>query len=167
MRFYRRIFLLAIFNTLLIGCQHDTDLSSTEERSQNVVVKYFNNSEVQAENDAQRCEIRRVLIDMLQKPENELRTSKYRDYQGNVDRRDIIQLIRAHFVPDRPQALKLESFLADVKKTDAQQAIQNKLTEIEKNITQCENKSALMGGKNKFVNGSKELKSIHIQNNWI
>ena len=93
----------------------------------NTVAAYLENAEVQAETDAQRSQVRRALTDIAEKSPAELREQKYRDYSGNEQGWLVTDVLRAHVVPGRPQALHPDRFFDDAARPEAKQAARKML----------------------------------------
>jgi hypothetical protein len=92
-------------------------------QAENTVVAYLDGAELQAETDAQRQEVYRALTDLLEKTPAELRQARYADTQGAANRRTIVEVIRAHFVPPRPVPIEEEQFTADASTQPAKDVI--------------------------------------------
>ena len=72
---------------------------------------------------------------MLEKPEQELRTQRYSDYQGTKNAWPLTTLIRRYFVPSQPMADWTEdSFYHAVSSPAAQDEIRRQLSRIEKQV---------------------------------
>jgi hypothetical protein len=91
----------------------------------NCVAAYLTGAELQLETDSQRAEITRALRDMLEKSPEQLKASRYADYQGRPGAWSAVELLRRYFVPDRPRSLNEECFYRDV--SEARAAIQKHL----------------------------------------
>lgn len=90
----------------------------------NTVVAYLRGAELQAETNDQRREVLRALDDLLDKSPAELRNARYSDTSGHKDTRTVIEMLRAHFVPEQPTALDPERFYQDVATPEARSVIQ-------------------------------------------
>lgn len=94
---------------------------------QNVVATFLNGAESQAETEGQQREIRRALIDMLEKNPSVLSEQRYADYQGRPNAWSVIDVLHRHFVPPQAMSLEPEAFYRDVRKLEAKKAIQKQL----------------------------------------
>jgi len=75
------------------------------------LVAYLQGAEIQAETDAQRDVLRRALRDLASLPPAELRAARYPSSDGRPAQRDVVQVLRSHLVPARPQAVDLDALL--------------------------------------------------------
>jgi hypothetical protein len=113
---------------LQCACTRDRDSrASPSSTSENSVAAFLKNAERQSETDEQRKEIQQGLRDMLDKPLDELRHTRYSDYEGVPKKWSITQLLSHFFVPNPPAALDEERFYQDVRAPAAREAIQRQL----------------------------------------
>lgn len=89
--------------------------------SSNALVEYLRGAEIQAENDAQRDELKKALRDLQSMRAAELSAARYAGADGRPAQRDVVQVLRAHVVPTAPQGLDLGQLLAD-RETEAGRA---------------------------------------------
>ncbi len=99
------------------------------------VLAYLQDAEIQAENDAQRRELRRALADLLDKPVSTLRAARYASPSGEPAQRDIAQLLRGHLVPGSPQSLDVDTLLAAKDSRDVQSALRDKLGAVDLSLS--------------------------------
>jgi hypothetical protein len=99
--------------------------SSGSKRPRNTVEDYLNGAEEQCETDDQKTVIKQAFADMLYEPVDSLRKKRYPDYQMRPDRWPITKLLYSYIVP-RPLIWfdDDDEFFRDVKKPEAQEAIQ-------------------------------------------
>ena len=119
-------FLLGVL--ALIGC------SNRGQATSNVVTQYLTHADRQYETAEQRTEIMRALRDMLDKSPSELQNQRYSDYQGNKGAWPVTTLLERYFVPTQPDVTwkNPEEFYRDVSKPEAQEAIRQQLSGLEK-----------------------------------
>lgn len=128
-----------VFLTFLAGaCERQAVVPSAQQlptasttTAVNSVAEYIADAEIQAETDGQRAELRKALSDMLMLTAADLQTRRYADYNGTKGARSLVELLNAHLVPAKPQAIIPAQFFADIKAPTAQAAIQKKLHELE------------------------------------
>jgi hypothetical protein len=128
-----------VISMLSLSCGGQADDQAENKIFPNSVAAYIENAEIQAETDEQRREIRRALLDILEKPATELRTQKYADYQGKPNEWSITRLLTAYFVPSTPQSLEPEQFYKDIDKPEAKLAIRHKLDAINQTLKESGN----------------------------
>lgn len=114
-------FLIFYLITVLSGCKN----------SENSVLEYFKNAELQYENESQKNNIITALNDILNLTENELKTERYKDYAGKEKQWDLPTLIYKHFVPDGKNKSLGNNFYHDVKKEEVQKSIKHILENLD------------------------------------
>ena len=114
-------FLIFYLITVLSGCKN----------SENSVLEYFKNAELQYENESQKNNIITALNDILNLTEDELKTERYKDYAGKEKQWDLPTLIYKHFVPDRKGKSLGNNFYHDVKKEEVQKSIRHILENLD------------------------------------
>jgi hypothetical protein len=107
-----------------------TSASSTPAATENSVAAFLKDADRQSETDEQRKEIRRALQDMLEKSPNELRRTRYSDYQGRPKKWSIVELLNHYFVPSPMVALDDRDFFRDFRSPAARAAIQASSTRL-------------------------------------
>lgn len=139
-----RLAILVLFSFALVACERQapgpiklpkpaaTAPAATTPVAANSVVEYFAGAEIQAETDEQRAELRRAFADMLELSPDELQARRYAGFDGTKSARTLPELLSAHVVPTKPQALVPKRFFADVKAPDAQDAIRTIQRELER-----------------------------------
>ena len=105
-------------------------LSSCKD-SDNQVLNYFNNAEIQYEGEIQRENLITAMKDILNLSEEQLKLKKYKDYSGNENQWDLPTLINKHFVPDREDKTLGKNFYHDIKAKEVQEKIRQILKQIE------------------------------------
>jgi hypothetical protein len=94
-------------------------------RPRDTVKDFLSAAEVQYESDRQKAVILLALTDMIEDPVKVLRNKRYPDYQMHPQKWRITQILDRYFVPDPSYAGFVEDeFFRDVKKPEAQEAIQ-------------------------------------------
>ncbi len=96
--------------------------------STNVLVRFFEDCEPQAEDKEQAREILRALEDMMTKSVKQLKKVRYKDYQGRTKRWTLVQLIQRYH--SSPVLFSEEEFYRDVKKPEAQAVIKKHAIEL-------------------------------------
>jgi hypothetical protein len=135
-----RIFIVFAFGGLLLACAQAQTVPAAakgEKRnvtSENLVVRYFADADLQAETRQQLREIRRALEDALTLPIAELRIRRYADYTMTVDRWTFGKLIGSYFMSAQPMDTESENFYEDSKKPEAVATLKRRLTEVEEAI---------------------------------
>jgi hypothetical protein len=137
-----RLVVLVLFASVLTACERQAPApivleapATTAPAAGNSVVEYFAGAEIQAETDEQRGELRRAFADMLALTPDELQARRYAGFDGTRDARSLTELLTAHVVPSKPQALAPRQFFVDVKAADAQAAIRTKLHELDQSAS--------------------------------
>lgn len=130
-------FLIAILLALTVSACEQRAASpptgaSASAIAASAVASYFSGAELQAENDAQRAELKRAFNDMLTLTADELKAKRYADYAGVKNARSLLELIKAHVVPATPQLIDPARFYADVKTATALQSVRQQLAEMDK-----------------------------------
>lgn len=119
--------------TLFVAAQDTREaVASSSPPTENVVARYLEGAEVQAETDGQRREIARALQDMLDLPGAELIKRRYSDYSGNAAAWTVTDLLRAYFVPRQPMKLDPERFYREVGQAQAKATIRKQLQGIQR-----------------------------------
>lgn len=95
---------------------------------------FLDGADRQAETLEQRCEIRKVLTDMLALPAEQLRARRYANYQMEQDAWTAPELLCAYFLPSRPMKLDVNDFYHDIAEPRARAVIRQKLRELEEAI---------------------------------
>lgn len=127
------IFLLSAFH----GCH----------KHGNPVLEYFENAELQVEDNIQEKIIIDALNDILRLSASELMNRRYGDYEGEADQWDLPTLIYRHFVPDQKASLG-DNFYHDVKARKVQKKIKEILEQIEEDLQK--NPNAIADMKNEY-----------------
>ena len=112
------IFLFLVI--VLMGCK----------KSENPIMNYFENSELQYEGKLQEENIITALNEILSLSEEQLKTKRYKDYTGKEDQWDLPTLIYRHFVPDKKDKSFGNNFYHDIKSKEVQQKIKQILEKI-------------------------------------
>ena len=99
--------------------------------SDNQVLNYFSNAELQYEGENQRENLITAMNDVLNLTEEQLKLKKYRDYSGDVNQWDLQTLIHKHFVPDKEDKTLGKNFYHDIKAKEVQEKIRQILKQIE------------------------------------
>lgn len=99
-----------------------------------VLVAYLRGAEVQAENDQQRSELRRVLSDLVEKPASVLLVSRYAGPGGEPGQSDLAQVLRRHLVPASPQSLDVNSLIAEKDTPEVSAELREKLNQVERSL---------------------------------
>lgn len=105
-------------------------LSSCKD-SDNQVLNYFNNAELQYEGEIQKENLITAMNDVLNLTEKQLKLKKYKDYSGNENQWDLPTLIYKHFVPDNKDKTLGNNFYHDIKAKEVQEKIRQILKQIE------------------------------------
>jgi hypothetical protein len=140
-----RIFLMGVLWALLVpvgmaeGNAADDPPTVKEEKgneavSENLVVQFFSDADLQAETRTQLREIRRALDDALTLPVSQWRARRYADYTMTANRWTFGKLISAYFLSSAPIDPKSEKFYEDCKKPEAAAVLQGRLAEVEQAI---------------------------------
>ena len=117
----------------VIAAQDAKDaIASNSPSTRNVVARFLEGAELQAETDGQRREIARALQDMLNMPAGELGKQRYSDYSGNDAAWTVTELLKAYFVPTQPMRLHPERFYREVGQPEAKAAVRKQLKRIQK-----------------------------------
>ena len=116
-----------LLTTLLISI---FQMSSCKD-SDNQVLNYFNNTEIQYEGDIQRENLITAMKDILNLSEEQLKLKKYKDYSGEDNQWDLKTLIYKHFVPDNQSKTLGDDFYHDIKAKEVQEKIRQILKQIE------------------------------------
>ncbi|MES2821576.1 MAG: hypothetical protein V4812_21585 [Pseudomonadota bacterium] len=120
-----------ICSALVTGCaQQYSAHSNADIAAENSVSAYLSGAEIQAEDNAQRSELIKAFEEMLALPVADLKTRRYAGYDGTQDARSLVDLLRDHIVPAKPQAIDPTQFFISVKSPVAQTAIRMKLDEL-------------------------------------
>lgn len=98
--------------------------------SENLVVRFFADAELQVETRQQLREIQRALNDALTLPVAELRARRYADYTMTADRWTFGMLISAYFLSEQPINPELDEFYADSKQPEAAEVLAHWLSEV-------------------------------------
>lgn len=94
-------------------------------RPRDTVKDFLNGAGVQYESDGQKAVILLALTDMIKDPIEVLRNKRYPDYQMHSQKWRITEVLERYFVPDPSYAGFVgDEFFRDVKKPEAQEAIQ-------------------------------------------
>lgn len=107
-------------------------IASNSPSTRNVVARYLEGAELQAETDGQRREIARALQDMLDLPVAELRKQRYSDHSGNAGAWTVTDLLPAYYVSRRPMKLDPERFYREVGQPEAKAIVRKQLRRIQK-----------------------------------
>lgn len=91
--------------------------------SENQVLNYFNNVELQYEDQVQEETILEAMNDILNLSEEQLKLKRYKDYSGLENQWDLPTLIYKYFVPDNESKTLGENFYKDVKAKEVQEQI--------------------------------------------
>lgn len=100
--------------------------------SDNALVAYLQDAEIQAETDAQRSELRRALNDLQALPAAELRMARYAGADGRASQRDIVQVLHAHVVPTAPRSLDMTRLLEDRESAAGRAALRDTLAQLDR-----------------------------------
>ena len=96
------------------------DGCSMSPEKKNQTARYFDEVEVQYENDIQKETIIQVLNDILSMPGEELRRKKYPNYVGEKDVWDLPKIIYGYFVADDSQKTLGDDLYSEVKTDEVQ-----------------------------------------------
>ena len=99
--------------------------------SENQVLNYFNNVELQYEGRVQEETILEAMNDILVLSEEQLKLKRYKDYSGLENQLDLPTLIYKYFVPDNESKTLGENFYKDVKVKEVQERIKKILSQID------------------------------------
>ena len=99
--------------------------------SENQVLNYFNNVELQYEDQVQEETILEAMNDILNLSEEQLKLKRYKDYSGLENHWDLPTLIYKYFVPDNESKTLGENFYKDVKVKEVQERIKKILSQID------------------------------------
>lgn len=105
--------------------------SSRSTRPRNTVEDYLNGAEEQCETDDQKIVIKQAFVDMVYEPVESLRKERYPDYQMHPHKWPITEVLYHYFVPDPLIKFDGDEFFRDVKKSEAQEVIQNWLDHLD------------------------------------
>ncbi len=100
-------------------------------KSENQVLDYFENAELQYEGELQEENIITALNDILNLSEEQLKTRTYQDYAGIENQWDLPTLISKHFVPSEKGKSLGKKFYNEVKTNKVQVKIEWFLNNIE------------------------------------
>jgi len=118
---------------LIIVTQDARDAVASDSASTgNMIARYLDGAELQAETDGQRREIARALQDILNIPVAELRKQRYSDYAGEATAWTVTDLLRAYFVPRQPMSVDPERFYREVGQPQAKAAVRKQLKRIQR-----------------------------------
>lgn len=123
---YIFIVIMLFYSFVFTGCN----------KSENAVLSYLENAEIQYEGESQRENIVSALNDILNLKVEELKNRKYDDYEGEKGQWDLPTLIQKHFVPDSEGKSLGNNFYRDIKSKKVQDKITEILKEIRKESTQ-------------------------------
>jgi len=98
--------------------------------SDNHVLNYFSNAELQYEGEIQRENLISAMNDVLNLSEEQLKLKKYKDYSGKENLWDLPTLIYKHFVPDNEDKTLGNNFYHDIKTKEVQEKIRQILKQI-------------------------------------
>lgn len=107
------ILLVLLYCFITTGCRE----------SKNPVSDYFENAELQYEGKSQEENIVTALSDILNLPEEQLKTKRYKNYTGKENQWDLSTLIYRHFIPDKSSKSLGGDFYHDVKSKEVQKEI--------------------------------------------
>ncbi len=99
--------------------------------SDNQVLNYFSNAELQYEGEVQEENLIAAMNDILNLSEEQLKLKKYKDYSGKENQWDLPTLIYKHFVPAKEEKTLGDNFYHDVKAKEVQEIIKKFLTQHE------------------------------------
>ena len=99
--------------------------------SDNQVLNYLSNAELQYEGEVQKENLITAMNDILNLSEEQLKLKKYKDYSGNENQWDLQTLIHKHFVPDKEDKTLGNNFYHDVKAKEVQEIIKKFLDQHE------------------------------------
>lgn len=99
--------------------------------SKNVVVRYLQHAELQAETKEQEAEIARALKDMLDKPVADLKAARYADYQGKPGAWTLPELLHHYYVPDSKMSLDDDAFYRDLSAREAREVVKKCMRQLE------------------------------------
>jgi len=105
-------------------------LSSCKD-SDNKVMNYLNNAELQYEGEVQEENLITAMNDILNLSEEQLKLKKYKDYSGQENQWDLPTLIYKHFVPAKEGKTLGDNFYHDVKTKEVQKIIKKFLDQHE------------------------------------
>ena len=103
-------------------------------REQNQIIAFLGRAEFQAENDQQRREVVRALMDVLTKPTAELRANRYSNYEGQAEVWSLTELLQHYFVPNPPAALDEKTFYSNLRSSKVRSVIKKQLAIVRKSI---------------------------------
>jgi hypothetical protein len=96
---YLRLLNAGVLALIICTAGSEDAVASNTPLARNVVARYLEGAELQAETNEQRREIAQALQDMLSMPAAELRKQRYSDYSGTQACGQQQELLRAHFCP--------------------------------------------------------------------
>ncbi len=91
----------------------------------NKTYQYFDDVELQYDGDIQKNNIKTALNDILTLSIEELKTKKYKDYNGNEGKWNLPALIYKHFVPNKQKKTLGSYFYKEIKAKKVQKQIRN------------------------------------------
>jgi hypothetical protein len=115
------ILLIASLSMVVPGCR----------KKNNAVVEYLENAEVQYEGEEQKENIIKALKDALHLPPEILQGKRYRDYQGNENSWDLVEVIYHHFVPDSNKKVLGPNFYYDITSPEGRKKVADILETLE------------------------------------
>ena len=115
------IVLLSLFIFQLTSCKD----------SENQVLNYFNNVELQYEGRAQEETIIEAMNDILNLSKEQLKLKRYEDYSGLENQWDSPTLIYKYFVPNNASKTLGKNFYKDVKAKEVQEQIKKILDQFD------------------------------------
>ena len=99
--------------------------------SDNQVLDYLNNAELQYEGEVQEENLITAMNDILNLSEEQLKLKMYKDYSGKDNQWDLPTLIYKHFVPSKEGKTLGDNFYHDVKAKEVLEKIRQILKQIE------------------------------------
>ena len=120
-----RILAIIFITFLMISCQ------SLEPKTDNLVVSFLEDAELQIETLNQVQELEKALQDILLLPPEQLRKKRYSDYQMNERAWTLPKILSSYFCSHKPLFIDVDHFYSDLATDVARSTVQKILTNLQ------------------------------------